>query len=299
MQATKYIWHNGQFVNWEDAKVHILTHTLHYGGGAFEGIRFYETNNGAAIFKLGEHIDRLIFSAKALAMQLPYTKDELINVCKELLKKNEIKEGYIRPIAFYGYGTMTVNPVGASTEVAIACWPWGAYLPHPLLKVKTSKYIRIHPQSTVAEAKLCGHYINCILANLELRGTEYHEAIFLTTDNLITEGSGENFFIIKNGTLYTPKLGWILPGITRDTLLELARFHAIPIVEKDLTLDDAYTADEAFFTGTAAEVTPIYSIDQHVIKDGHIGPITQKLQKHYHDVVRGNDSNFIKHLTFV
>jgi branched-chain amino acid aminotransferase len=299
MQAMKYIWHNGEFVRWEDAKIHLLSHALHYGSAAFEGIRVYETERGPAVFRLDEHIDRLVFSANVLNMQLPYSKDELISVTKELVMKNEMAHGYIRPIAFYGYGTMTVNPTGAAVEVAIATWPWGAYLPHPMLNVKTSKYLRIHPQSTVTEAKLSGHYINCILANLEIQGTDFQEAIFLDTNGNITEGSGENFFIVKDNIIYTPKLGWILPGITRQTLMMIAEKHGYKVVEKDITLEEAYQADEGFFTGTAAEVTPIHSIDHRVMNSGEVGPVSAELRAAYHDVVHAKNPDFLKYVTFI
>ena len=209
MQPTKLIWMNGSFVPWDHAKVHVMTHTLHYGAGAFEGIRAYKTDQGTAIFRLREHMERLHYSATALAMQLPYTVDDLCKVACELVKLNELEHGYIRPLAYYGYGVMGLNPRSSPTEVMMSCWPWGAYLPVAQADVKVSSYIRIHPRSTVADAKICGHYVNSILAVLELRGTKYHEALFLDAQENIAEGPGENFFFIKNGELCTPPLGTI------------------------------------------------------------------------------------------
>ena len=299
MQETKVIWMNGKFVPWKDAKIHILTHTLHYGGGAFEGIRFYETSEGPAIFRLNDHIERLLYSTSVLKMNLPYSQDDIINAVKELVRQNELPAGYIRPIAYFGYGKMGVNPVGSPSELAIACWPWGAYLPHEAVDIKTSSYIRIHRQSTKVDAKLCGHYLNGILATLELQGTHYHEALFLDDQDFISEGVGENFFIVKDKVLYTPRLGTILAGITRETVMELAATFGHDVVEKDLTLEEAYQADEAFFTGTAVEVTAIRSIDDKVLGDGGVGPITAKIKKAYLDIVHGKNPEYLSFLTFI
>ena len=263
MQTTELIWKNGELIPWAEATTHVLSHTLHYGGGAFEGIRFYATTQGPAIFRLNEHVERLLYSAEVLKMPMFYSKEEIILAIKELVRVNQLPSGYIRPLAYYGYGKMGVNPVGNPVELIIACWPWGAYLPHDSVDIKTSRFIRIHPDSTVVDAKLCGHYINSILASLELQGTHYHEALLLDSAGLITEGVGENFFMVKDGIIYTPKLGSILSGITRDTIIQLAHSLAITVVETDIPLDEACQADEAFFTGTAAEVTPIRSINDH------------------------------------
>ncbi|CDZ77864.1 Branched-chain-amino-acid aminotransferase [Legionella massiliensis] len=300
MQKTEKIWHNGQFVPWEDAKIHVLTHALHYGGSAFEGIRFYETDRGPAIFRLIEHVDRLFYSAKTLKMELPYSREEIIEAIKELVRSSNLKAGYIRPIAFYGYGKLGVNPVGNPVELVIACWPWGAYLPYESIDIKTSKYIRIHPDSTVVDAKLAGHYVNGILASLELQGTHYHEALFLDSEGYITEGVGENFFMAKDGVIYTPKLGSILAGITRDTIITLARHLGFKVVEKDLVLDDAYQAEEAFFTGTAAEVTLIRSINDKVLAQAQESKIGSRIKEAYLDLVHGRSQDFIAYfLTFV
>lgn len=299
MQTTEFIWQNGNFIPWADAKVHILTHTLHYSGGAFEGIRFYETEKGPAIFRLGEHIDRLFYSAGVLKMSLPYTKAEIIDALTQLVRMNTIQAGYIRPLVFYGYGKMGVNPVGSPVECAIACWPWGAYLPHESVDVQISRYIRIHPDSTVVDAKLCGHYLNGILASLALQGTHYHEALLLDAKGFISEGVGENIFIVKDKVLYTPKLGTILAGITRETIFTLAARMGIKIVEADLTPQAVYAADEAFFTGTAVEVTPVRSVDDHIFNQGNIGPITTAIKAAYQEVVHGRDPAFVQYLTYV
>jgi branched-chain amino acid aminotransferase len=299
METTKSIWFNGKLVPWDDAKIHVLTHTLHYGGGAFEGMRFYKTEKGSAIFKLSEHMDRLLYSASVLKMEIPFSKDELCEAAKQVVQSSGLQEGYVRPIVFFGYGKMGVSPKGSPTEVAIACWPWGRYLPHDSVDIKTSRYIRIHPDSTIVDAKLCGHYLNGILASLELQGTHYHEALFLDSNEHISEGAGENFFMIKKGVIYTPKLGTILAGITRATVMTLAKNLGFTVQEANISLKDAYAAEEAFFTGTAAEVTPIRSIDDHVLGDGHIGAVTSIIKEAYLDVVHGRTPEFMPALTFI
>lgn len=299
MQETQFIWHNGKLVPWHEAKVHVLTHTLHYGGGAFEGIRMYATPKGPAIFRLPEHVDRLFYSASTLKMEIPYTKEQVIQAIKETTKVNKLDQGYIRPLMYYGYGVMGVNPTGAPVELAIAVWPWGAYLPHDLVDIKTSQYIRIHRDSSVTDAKLCGHYINSMLARLEVRDTEYHEALLMDVDGHIAEGSGENFFMVKNGVMYTPKLGNILAGITRETVKIIANDKKISVVEKDLVQKDVYEADEAFFTGTAAEITPIRSLDKKVIGKGNVGPVTHVIRDTYLDIVTGKNPDYQQFLTYI
>ncbi|KTD27157.1 D-alanine-aminotransferase [Legionella maceachernii] len=299
MQTTETIWQNGKFVPWADAKIHVLSHTLHYGGGAFEGIRFYKTAQGPAIFRLIDHVDRFLYSAATLKMQLAYSKEEIISAIKEVVRNSNLEAGYIRPIAFYGYSKMGVNPIGNPIEFVIACWPWGAYLPHDSIDVKISRYIRIHPDSTVVDAKLCGHYINGILASLELQGTHYHEALFLDSNGYITEGVGENFFIVKNGVIYTPKLGGILSGITRDTVVKLARNMGFNVIEQDLSLEDAYQADEAFFTGTAAEVTAINSINDNKLAQADERKVTTAIKKAYLALVQGERDDFPGYLTYI
>lgn len=299
METTKYIWKDGALVEWDDAKVHVLTHTLHYGAGAFEGIRCYKTETGTAIFRLPEHIDRLIYSGQAVGMTIPFSREELIAAVVSTVKENQLEQGYIRPLVYYGYGVMGLNPRNAPVEVIIACWPWGAYLPHEAVDLKISKYIRIHPQSTIADAKIVGHYVNSILSVLELRGTKYHEALLLDHKGNVAEGPGENLFLIKGGKLTTPSLGTILAGITRDTILKLCADNGLEVTEATITPDDVFAADEAFYTGTAAEVTPIHSVDDRVIGNGEVGPITRKLKDQYLDIVRGKNSAYTSWLTTV
>ncbi len=297
MQTTESIWYNGKLVPWEDAKVHVLCHTLHYGGGAFEGIRFYNTADGSAIFRLPEHVRRLFYSVNALKMPLAYTEGDITQAILETVRASKLEEGYIRPLVFYGYGKLGVNPANAPVDCIIACWPWKSYLTHDRVDVKTSRYIRIHPDSTIVDAKLCGHYVNSILASIEIRGTHYHEALLLDNRGFIAEGVAENFFMIQNGKLYTPKLGTILAGITRDTIMQLASHMGIDVIQTDLTIQQVYMADEAFFTGTAAEVTPLRSLDDNIIGKDAIGPITQRIKDTYNDIVRGKDPAFLHFLT--
>ena len=299
METTQYIWMNGKLLNWEEAKVHVLTHTLHYGGGAFEGIRAYRTARGPAVFRLAEHIERLIYSSKALQMELPYSKEEIIGAVIETVRANQLPQGYIRPLVYFGYGVMGLYPKNAPVDVAIACWPWGAYLPHETINVKISKYIRIHQRSTIADAKLCGHYVNSILAALEVRSAEYHEALFMDADGRVAEGPGENFFLVKDGVLHTPKLGAILAGITRNTAIRLAADSGIKVVERDIARDEVFAADEAFFTGTAAEITPIRSIDDRLIGSGEVGPVTRRIKDAYLDVVYGRNPGYDGFLSYV
>lgn len=299
MDTTTYIWMNGKFVLWEDAKVHVLTHTLHYGDGAFEGIRAYKTDKGGAVFRLKEHMDRLVYSASVLGMTLPYSVEELCEATCELLSRNDLAQGYIRPLAIHGYGVMGLNPRNSPVELIIACWPWGAYLPVEAADIKVSKYIRIHPKSTVADAKICGHYVNSILAVLELKGTKYHEALFLDEEGAVAEGPGENFFLVKGNEIVTPPLGTILAGITRSSVMEIARDLGFTITERKIMLDEVYAADEAFFTGTAAEVTPIGTIDDKVVGHGKAGPATTTLKQAYLDVVHGRNPQYSSFLTYL
>ena len=298
IQATETIWLNGKLIPWHEAKIHILTHTLHYGGGAFEGIRIYPAVQGPAIFRLEEHVERFFYSCVSLKMPITNSQTEISDAIKNVVRSNQLTHGYIRPIAFYGYGNMKLDPVNSPVEVAIACWPWGAYLPHQNIDIKTSRYIRIHPESTISDAKLCGHYVNSILATLDLQGTHYHEALFLDANGYIAEGTGENFFMIKDKVIYTPKLGGILAGITRHTVIQLAQGLGLQVIETDLKPEDAYAADECFFTGTAAEVTPIRSIDDKAVGDG-TAKITEQIREAYFDVVHGRNAKFLKYLSAV
>jgi branched-chain amino acid aminotransferase len=300
MQETKYIWRNGKLIPWADATVHVLTHTLHYGSGVFEGIRVYKTKTGSAIFRLEEHIDRLIFSANTINIEVSYTKEELIEAVKELVIANELEEGYIRPFVFSGYGELGIhsscfNP----TEVAIACWPWGVYHSGSSLglDVKTSSYIRLHPKSTVVEAKICGHYVNSLLAVLEIRGTKYQEVLMLDYEGYVSEGSSVNIFIVKDNIIYTPQLGTILSGITRDFVITLAKDLGFSVIEKQILPQELYDADEAFFVGTAAEVTYIHSLDDKIIGKEGYQPVASKIKKQYHQAIRGELEAYHCYLT--
>lgn len=297
LQKTEFIWMNGHLIPWDQAQVHVLTHTLHYGSGVFEGIRYYKTEQGSAIFCLEEHVDRLIFSAQSLKMELHYNKQEIMDAIIQTVHQNKIEAGYIRPLAYFGYGKMGVNPVNCPVELIIACWPWGSYHAESFLDIKTSSFIRVHPDSSIIDAKFSGHYLNSILALLEIRGTHYHEVLLLDYNGHVAEGSAVNFFMVKNGQIMTPKLGDILPGITRAFILKLANDLGYKTMEADIKLEDAKNADEAFFTGTAAEVTPIRSIDDKILGNGEVGAITTKLRNAYLDVVHGRDPKYAHHLS--
>lgn len=299
MEKTEWIWHKGAFVRWDDATTHVLTHTLHYGDGAFEGIRAYKTPRGPAIFRLRDHIERLFYSSSCLRMTYPYTVDEICEVTVELLRKNKVEHCYIRPLGYHDAGVMGLNPKNTPVVMSIACWPWGNYLAHDIVDVKESSFIRLHPKSTFADAKICANYTNSMLAVFEMRDTKYHEALMCDGERNVMEGPAENFFIVKNGTLHTPKKGPILAGITRATLLEIAADNKIPFVEGMIHIDDACKADEAFFCGTAAEVTPIRSINDHVLGSGKIGPVTALIQKEYLSLVKGERADTRNHLTYI
>ena len=285
------IWYDGKMVPWRDATTHVLTHSLHYGLAVFEGLRTYKTPDGPAIFRLTEHIDRLFNSAHIYMMPIPFERDVVIEACRTVVKQNGLESCYVRPIAFYGSERMGVSPKGATVHVAIAAWPWGAYLGDEGLekgiRVKTSSFSRHHVNVTMCRAKYSGTYANSILANREATDHGYDEALLLDVDGFVAEGAGENLFIVKNGKLYEPELTSALMGITRDTVLTLAREIGLEINAKRLTRDDIYLADEAFFTGTAAEVTPIRELDDRQIGSGRCGPITKKLQTMFFDVVNG------------
>jgi len=285
------IWFDGKLVPWRDANIHVLTHSLHYGLAVFEGIRAYKTDQGTAIFRLNEHIERMSNSAHIYQMELPYSRDQLMDACRQVVRENKLESCYVRPIAFYGSEKMGVSPKGASVHVAIAAWPWGAYLgPEGLekgIRVKTSSFARHHVNVTMARAKFAATYANSILANLEATQDGYDEALLLDVDGFVAEGSGENLFIVKGGKLYEPELTSALIGITRDAVIQLAGELGIQVISKRLTRDDVYIADEAFFTGTAAEVTPIRELDNRRIGNGARGPITEKLQAMYFDCVHG------------
>lgn len=300
---TKKIWMDGKFVDWDKASVHILTHTLHYGLGVFEGIRCYETVKGPAIFRLDEHIERLFNSAHIFLIDIPYSEEEIKRAVIETVRINKIKECYIRPIVYIGYGAMGLYSQKNPVNVSIAVWPWGAYLGDKGLtngiRVKTSSFIKNHVNANMSRGKVCGYYVNSQLAKKEAISCGYDEALLLDTEGYVSEGSGENIFIVRKGMLKTTPLTSILEGITRDSIIELAHDKGIEVVEERFTRDELYIADEAFFTGTAAEVTPIREVDRRSIGTGRPGRITKKLQSSFFDIVRGKNEKYKTWLTYI
>ena len=294
LQTTEKIWMDGKFVPWNDAKVHVLAHTLHYGTGVFEGIRCYKTDSGSAVFRLKEHVDRLFGSMHILQMDCPFTREQVFDAILETIRVNKIDACYIRPLAFIGYGAMGVFPKENPVNVIIAVWPWGSYLGDEGMKngirVKISSFTRPHINATMVRAKAVANYANSLLAKREALKDGYDEAVLLDTDGYIAEGSGENIFMVRNGKIKTPPLTAILEGITRDTIMQLAEEHNIPLAEERFTRDELYIADEAFFSGTAAEITPIREVDNRRIGTGKPGPITQKIQAAFFDIVHGRDN---------
>ena len=286
-----FIWHDGKLVPWREATTHVLTHSLHYGLAVFEGLRAYKTDDGPAIFRLKEHTDRLFNSAHIYMMKIPYSKEALMEAHREVVRANKLESCYLRPIAFYGSEKMGVSPKGAQVHVSIAAWPWGAYLGEDGLangiRVKTSSYARHHVNVSMCRAKYSGTYANSILANMEATEHGYDEALLLDVDGFVAEGAGENLFVVKDGQIYEPEIASALVGITRASVIQLAKELGFEVKAKRLTRDDLYIADEAFFTGTAAEVTPIRELDGRVIGTGSRGPITQKIQSLFFDVVNG------------
>jgi branched-chain amino acid aminotransferase len=297
------IWYDGKLVNWRDATTHVLTHTLHYSMGVFEGVRAYETPKGTAIFRLEDHTTRLFNSAHILGMKMPFDKTTMIEAQKTAVRENGLKSGYIRPMAFYGAEAMGISAHNLSVHVIVAAWPWGTYLGKEALekgiRVKTSSFSRHHSNVTMCRAKANGNYMNSILAHREAEQGGYDEALLLDVDGFVAEGSGENVFIVRDGKLYTPDPSSALIGLTRDTIIQLAGEIGIPVVEKRITRDEVYIADEAFFTGTAAEVTPIRELDNRMISNGLRGPITKKLQELYFDCVQGRSPKHEGWLTYI
>ena len=285
------IWMDGEMVPWRDAKVHVLTHSLHYGVGAFEGIRAYKTDSGTLIFRLDDHIRRLYDTAHILHMSIPYEFVVVRQACIDCVRVNELDSAYLRPLAYYGSESMGLHADSLSVHVSIAAWFWGAYLGEDALtrgiRVKTSSYTRHLVNSIMCRAKACGNYINSILALQEAARDGYDEALLLDAEGMVAEGSGENIFIVRKGVVYTPEITSSLEGITRETVIDLAHDEGLEVVEKRITRDEIYIADEAFFTGTAAEVTPIRELDNRQIGEGSIGPITRTLQQAYLDLVEG------------
>ena len=297
LTPTKQIWMDGKLIPWKKANVHVLTHTLHYGMGVFEGIRCYRTDDGPAVFRLKDHMLRLENSAKLVGMKLPYSVNKMMQATKETIKANHIDECYIRPIAYYGYGVMGLNPEGSKVNVAIAVWPWGTYLGEEGLKhgirANISKWRRIHPSIMPPQAKVVANYANSILAKVDALQSGYDEAILLNLDGNVAEGPGENIFMTKGGELITPPISsGALAGITRDSIIKIAKDTGIRFKEKDITPKELYSADEAFFTGTAAEVTPIREIDGKKIGESKRGPITERLQDIFFNVIRGKNPKY-------
>lgn len=298
-----YIWYDGKLVPWRDATTHVLTHSLHYGLAVFEGVRAYKTPDGPAIFRLREHTQRLLNSGKIYHMDIPYSLDELMEAQCQVVRENQLESCYLRPLAFYGSEKMGISTRGATVHVSIAAWPWGAYLGEEGIergiRVKTSSYQRQHVNVTMARAKVSSTYANSILANLEVTAHGYDEALLLDTQGFVAEGAGENLFVIKDGKIFEPEIASALTGITRDSVIRIAREFGYEVHSRRLTRDDIYIADEAFFTGTAAEVTPIRELDDRTIGNGARGPITEKIQQRYFDVVNGLAPEYAEWLTYV
>lgn len=298
-----FIWYNGELVAWRSAQTHVLTHTLHYGLGVFEGVRAYETPRGTAIFRLEEHTNRLFNSAHILKIKLPFDKTQINQAHIDVIKANQLTSCYFRPMAFYGAGKLGIAPPANDVNMIVAGWAWGAYLGEEGLthgiRVKTSSFTRHHVNITMCKAKANGNYMNSILANNEATTDGYDEALLLDVEGYVTEGSGENIFIIRHGKLYTPDLTSALEGITRDTVICIAHEMGLEVIEKRITRDEVYIADEAFFTGTAAEITPIRELDNRSIGQGIRGPITTIIQQHFFDIVTGQDPKHDAWLTYI
>lgn len=297
------IWFNGELVEWRSATTHVLTHTLHYGMGVFEGVRAYETPDGPAIFRLQDHTKRLFNSAKIVGMQLPFTEEQINRAHIDVVKANNLASCYFRPMAYYGSGKLGVAPKQDDVQVILAAWAWGAYLGEEGMRkgirVRISSFTRHHPNVTMIKAKANGNYMNSIMANTEATRDGYDEAILLDAQGYVAEGSGENIFTVRDGVLYTPALDVALDGITRRSVIAIASEMGLKVVEKRLTRDELYVADEVFFTGTAAEVTPIREIDGRQIGIGERGPITAEIQQRYFDIVQGKNPKYRDWLTYV
>jgi len=298
-----FIWMDGKLIPWRDANIHVLTHSLHYGMAVFEGVRAYKTDKGTAIFRLKEHTRRLFNSAKIFQMPMSYTEEQISEATLAVVRENKLTSCYIRPIVWIGSEKLGVSAKGNTIHSSIAAWEWGAYLGedgiNKGIRVKTSSFTRHHVNVSLVRAKASGYYINSILANQEVTIHGYDEALLLDTDGYVSEGSGENVFIVKNGIIYTPDLASCLDGITRDAIFTIAKDLGIEVREKRITRDEMYCADEAFFTGTAAEVTPIRELDDRAIGNGARGPITEKIQKVFFDAVAGKNDKYSHWLTLV
>ena len=297
METTQYIWFDGKLVPWAEANVHVLTHSLHYGSAVFEGIRAYQCSDGSsAVFRLLDHTKRLRNSAKIIRMEIPHTAEALAQATLETLKANKMPAAYIRPLSFVGYGEMGVYPGSNPVQTIIAVWPWGAYLgPEALergIRVKTSSFARSHVNTSMSKAKAAGNYINSILAKIEAKEDGYDEAVMLDTNGFVSEATGENIFIVRNGIIKTTPWTSILGGITRESIMTLARDLGYTVEEQQFTRDELYIADEAFFTGTAAELTPIRELDHRQIGEGHAGPVTKHLQQEFFKIVKGENPKY-------
>ncbi|MEK6584307.1 MAG: branched-chain amino acid transaminase [Nitrospirota bacterium] len=303
LKSSEKIWMDGKFVNWKDANVHVLTHTLHYGVGAFEGIRCYKTADGPAIFRLDEHVERLFMSSHILQINIPYTREEIREAIKDTVRINRLESCYIRPIVFIGYGSMGLYVEDNPINVAVAVWEWGAYLGDEGLekgiRAKISSFTRHHVNISMTRAKVPGYYVNSILAKKEVKAAGYDEAILLDPDGYVAEGSGENIFIARKDIIKTTPLTSILAGITRETIIQVARDMGLTVVEERFSRDDLYIADEAFLTGTAAELTPLREVDNRIIGSGKRGPVTKRLQDAFFSIVHGKDSRYKNWLTYV
>ena len=298
------IWMDGQMVEWRDAKIHVLTHTLHYGCGAFEGVRAYNAVGGTAIFRLEEHTERLFNSAKILRMKIPFTPQEVMDAQCAVVRENKLESGYLRPLTWIGDRKLGVSPKGNTIHLMVAAWPWGAYLGEEGMKrgirVKTSSYTRHHVNITMIHAKAVSNYTNSILANMEATDEGYDEALLLDPQGFASEGAGENLFVVRKGVVYTPdSSAGALNGITRNTVMAICKDLGIEVKEKPITRDEIYIADEAFFTGTAAEVTPIRELDRIELGDGSRGPLTEKIQTAFFDIVNGRNPKYAEWLTLV
>ncbi|MBA7562459.1 branched-chain amino acid transaminase [Candidatus Atribacteria bacterium 1244-E10-H5-B2] len=302
MKADK-IWMDGKMVDWDEAKVHVCTHALHYGSGIFEGIRAYETKNGTAVFRLKKHIDRLFNSAKIFKMEIPYSKEEFRQAVKDTIKANKLKSGYIRPLVYRGFEQLGINPFKCPVNCTIAVWEWGAYLGEEALakgiKTKISSYARSYINSTSQKAKICGNYINSIFAKMEAIEAGADEAILLDTSGFVTEGSAENLFWVRDGVIYTTPTATVLEGITRDSIIKIAEDMSYKVQEKYICRDELYISDEVFFVGTAVEVTPIREIDNYQIGEGKRGPITENIQKKFFAIAKGEEEKYLSWLDYI
>jgi len=298
-----FIWSDGKLIPWREANIHVLTHSLHYGMSVFEGIRAYKTPQGTAIFRLSDHVKRLINGTKIFQMKLPFSAEQIGQGIQEVVSSNKLESCYIRPIVFIGSEKLGISPKGNTIHTSIAAWEWGAYLGEDGLnkgiRVKTSSFTRHHVNSSLVRAKASGYYINSILANQEVTANGYDEALLLDIEGYVSEGSGENLFMVRNGVIYTPDLASCLEGITRESVMQIAKDLSYEVKEKRITRDEIYSADEAFFTGTAAEVTPIRELDDRTIGDGKKGPITAKIQDTYFSAVYGKNDRYQSWLTYV